>query len=171
MRYSVPAIIAECCTLWKPCAAIIAENVRLRRLHRASQRITDRVSDKTADAAADPCHCANANAKPGQSARARVFCCVLRHIEAALLLVGVALLYTLLCNRLRSDERFLRFGLRLNEIGLLAQLCLGNVGIFAEMQLLEFFILRIAVWACKICHEETHKLHAVIRKVGRKLLL
>ena len=39
----------------------------------------------------------------------------------------------------------MRFGLCIDDVGLLAKLRFGDVGILTEMQFLEFFILSVAV--------------------------
>lgn len=86
------AVIAECCVLRELRAAVFTENDCLRRLHCAVQRIADRVSNQTSNTAADTGHRTNADAESGQPAGSFIFCCILRHVETAFLLIGISLI-------------------------------------------------------------------------------
>ena len=108
-------------------------------------RFFHRSADHSRDGTADSRHGAESHAHIGELPDRFVFRNLFRYVESALLLIGVALLRALRRLCLRIDDELLCFRLRVDEVSLLAQFCLGNIGILPEMQFLELFILRVAV--------------------------
>ena len=128
-------------------------------------------ADHSTNCAANASHHSQSDTHIGKLPCALIFRSILCHIESSLLLVGIAFLHSLggLC--LRIDNNLLRLGLCVDHIGLLFQLCLGYIGILSEMQLLEFFILRVTVRLDHRSNIESFELYTVIKKIGNQSLL
>lgn len=127
--------------------------------HGAAHHVAHRPTDPGNHPEADP--------HVRELADAFVLCHLLCHIEAALLLVGVAFDASLVCGCVGLYDGPLRLGLLVDHANLLVNLGLANVGILPEVQLAEFPVDGVSFGPHDDGHEELRELDTVLGKVGR----
>ena len=110
-------------------------------------------------------HGAKAHTQVGELADGLVSGDLRSHVKASLLLIGIPLLRPLGGHGLRGDDGFLRLGLGVDDVRLLAQLRLGDVGILPEIQFLEGLVLPLTLGSHHIGDKKPLQRHAVVGEV------
>ena len=160
------AFITESSTWCKRCTTVVAKSIRLlgysfRLRIDSSESVVYSAAHHTADHTANTAYHSETDTHIGKLTDRFVACDCLGNIKATLLLIGVALLGTLGSLCLRINDGFLCFGLRIDDIRLLAKLCFCNIGILAEMQFLEFYVLLIIIGFYYCGYKESVERNAV----------